>query len=138
MRKFVLNIFCTTGISIVILALMVILRDWYLPFHIYVLQVVVANALIHTGLWLTAKLHRDNKAIDMLMDVTITAAILITFGWAFEWFALTPIWVLLIMATAIYLAAYALDMWRVREEINEINDILEKRDNNKHPRRGSI
>ena len=130
MKKLILNIFVTTGISLVTLAIIIWIRSWFVFFHLHILHIFAANAVIHIGLLFVPMLHRSYRILNMLMDIAYVATVLIVFGWRLDWFVLTPIWVLILMAAGIYLIVYTLDMLRVRAEISEINNLLNKRDTN--------
>ncbi|MCL2405210.1 MAG: hypothetical protein FWC92_06655 [Defluviitaleaceae bacterium] len=132
MKKLLLNIFCTTGLAITVLAVIVALQDWDIHFYSHVFQVLGANAIVHIGLMLIRKLHRSINALNRLADVSYVAIVLIVFGWRFLWFYVTPIWVLILMAAGIYLAVCILEMWRAREEIGAINILLKKRNKKQH------
>ena len=127
-KHLAINIFNTTGISIIVLSIIVAANNWDIHFYSNVFQIFAANSLIHIGLVALSKVHCRFMVLNVLMDVVYTAVLLILFGWRFQWFHLTPAWILVLMAAGIYLVSYALDMVRVRDEINTINNLLQKRD----------
>ena len=133
MKKLVINTLSTTCIAIIVLAVIVAYYSWDIHFYSHIFQIFVANIIIHLGLLLTSKVRIGYVVFDMLVDVAYVAVVLIAFGQRFDWFALTPIWLLILMAAGVYAVGYVLDMVRSRAEVNAINKLLQKRDkkNNK-------
>jgi len=119
----------TTGISIIVLA--VIVRIWLTGYDLYftfaALQTFGANIVIHLGIWFTQRLEIKYMALEVILDIIYTSIVLIGFGLAFDWFIITPVWMLILMATFINLLALFLNMARIRKEANTINDLLKKR-----------
>ena len=130
MKKLIVDIFTTTGISLVILAIIARLIPADIPFFGTVMPVLLANIVIHLGLRLTNKFESEYLLLEGLIDVAYITTVLIIFGWIFHWFKMTPPWALAIMAVFIYIVSVLLKTVRVREDIKEINELIEKR--NKH------
>jgi len=129
MKRIITKLFTTTGISIVVLSTIVrvFLTGYDLFFTHAVLQTFGANIVIHTGLELIRKLESKYMALDVFLDIAYVSTVLIVFGVVFDWFGITPIWVLILMAATIYIVAFFLNMARVKEDAAEINKLLNKR-----------
>ena len=129
MKRIITNMMATTGISIIVLA--VIVRIWLTGYDLYftfaALQTFGANIVIHLGIWFTQRLEIKYMALEVILDIIYTSIVLIGFGLAFDWFIITPVWMLILMATFINLLALFLNMARIRKEANTINDLLKKR-----------
>jgi hypothetical protein len=117
----------TTGITLVILAVIAALYGARFIFVSSVFQSLGANIVIHLGYLLTGKFESEYAALESALDIGYTIVILIIFGYIFKWFSSTPIWILVIMAVVIYLFGMLLSIFRMREEINAINALLKKR-----------
>jgi len=132
MKKAIVNIMATTGLAVAILAVIVrIMHPGYdLYFTKVVLQILSANTVIHTGLLLMRKFENKYLALEVFSDIAYTTIVLLVFGLVFDWFIVVPIWVLVIMAALINLAALFLNMIRLRKDVNQINNLLKNRDEN--------
>jgi len=131
MKGVIVNIVATTGLALVILSMFVRLLMW--PYHdLYfstvVMQIFGANIVIHLGLRLTRKLESKYLALEVLLDMAYICAVVMVFGWVFDWFGAAPILILVVTAVVVHLVALFLNMARVREEANVINKLLKKRD----------
>lgn len=80
MKKFLVNIFATTGISLFLLSIVA------LAFHakcIYVQTVFQAfgvNAIAHFGLFIVSKLEIKHASIEALLDISLIIFMLLGFG----------------------------------------------------------
>ena len=130
MKRLLVNIMASTGITLVVLAIIGTLFAAKFLFISSVFQSLGANILINLGFLLTRKFESKYAALEITLDIGYTIIVLIIFGTAFEWFTNgTPIWVLVIMAVLIYLSGLLLSLFRIREDINTINKLLRKRNN---------
>jgi len=127
MRKLIINIMATTGITLVMLAIIGTLYGASLIAIRSIFESFAANVVIHLGLFLTRKIESKYVLLEAALDIGYIIVVAISFGAVFNWFSSTPIWVLVIMAVVIYFAGVLLSMIRIREEINTINRLLQKR-----------
>ena len=127
MKKIIINIMSTTGLSLIILAIIGTIygADFLLINSVF--QSLGANIIIHLGFLLTRKFESEYVALETLLDILYTTLVLIIFGEIFDWFNTTPKWILAIMAVVIHLIVLPLNMVRMREEANSINKLLKKR-----------
>lgn len=129
MKKISANILCSTAITLIILAILgVISGAQFLLIH-SVFQSFIVNFIIHIGLLLTHKFESSYAILELMLDIGYMVAVVIIFGAIFNWYSSTPIWVLAIMTTIIYFAGILLNMVQVRHEVEEINELLQKRNN---------
>ena len=127
MRKAIVNILATTGAALIIIAIIgVILEGRFDQIQIYQFQVLGVNSLIHLGLFFTRKFECKYVVFEFLLDICYVITVLIVFGIIFEWFA-GRLWILAVMAVAIYALGLLIGMVRTREEADEINRLLQKR-----------
>lgn len=130
MKKMIINIMASTGITLVVLAIIGTLFDAKFLFISSVFQSLGANIVVNCGFLLTRKFESQYAALEIVLDISYTIIVLIIFGAIFDWFANgTPIWVLVIMAVLIYLLGLLISLFRMQEDINTINKLLRKRNN---------
>jgi len=130
-KRTITNTLATTALAVIVLALIVRIQfaGYDLYFAYTVLSIFGANIVIHMGLLLTKKFESKYLALEILVDMVYTTVVLIVFGLIFEWFSVTPVWVLGAMAVLIYLVvSLCLNMARIRKEADTINNLLKKRD----------
>ncbi|MCL2386179.1 MAG: hypothetical protein FWC89_01395 [Defluviitaleaceae bacterium] len=133
MKRVIINIFTTTGLALVILsAISIALTMFYIPFSHTVLQILGANVVIHLGLFLIRKFESRYIFLEVLLEIAYIMVVLVVFHLVFDWFyrwlsPLAEIGILVSMAVIIYMVTMFLRMGRIREDVNEINKLLEKR-----------
>ncbi|WMC92336.1 hypothetical protein [Kineothrix sp. MB12-C1] len=132
MRRIILNITSTTGITLVILAIIGTLSGAKFIFINSVFQSLAANIIIHLGYLLTGQFESEYVILEATLDLGYTIIVLITFGYTFHWFTSTPIWMLVIMAMVIYFVGLLLNIFRIQEEIDIINGLLQSRNKNQN------
>jgi len=127
MRKTVISIMSTTGITLVMLAIIGAFSGAKFIFISSVFESLAANIIIQLGYFLTRKFESKYVALETALDIGYAIIVLISFGFIFHWFTSTPIWMLIIMFIVIYILGLFLNIFRVREEINTINKLLQIR-----------
>lgn len=126
MKKTITNILSTTSMSIILLAIIGIFSGaHFLPVNGF-FQILAANTVIHVGYLLTQKFESEYAVLEATVDIVYTIIVLIFFGILFDWL---PIWILIIMAVVIYVVGLLLDLFRMHDDINTINRLLQKRNN---------
>ncbi len=127
MKKISANILCSTAITLIILAILGLISGAkFLLIH-SVFQSFIVNIIIHIGLLFTHKFESSYAILEFMLDIGYMVVVVIIFGAVFNWYNSTPIWVLAIMATIIYFAGILLNIVQVRQEVEEINELLQKR-----------
>lgn len=130
MKKIIINIMASTGITLVVLSIIGTLFGANFLFISSIFQSLGANTVINLGFLLTRKFESKYTALEIALDISYTIVVLIIFGAIFDWFSNgTPIWILIIMAALIYLLGLLISLFRIREDINTINKLLRKRNN---------
>lgn len=74
----------------------------------------VGECLYSFGLLFTSKFESKYFLLDAFLDVAVVAAIILLFGFVFNWFSSTPIWVLIIMACITYGIGTCFQVFRAR------------------------
>lgn len=127
MKRMVVNILCSTGITLLVLAVLGTILGAKFLFISSVFQSFIANIIIHTGLLFTHKFESSYAILEFMLDIGYTIVTVIALGALFKWYHSTPIWILIIMAVTIYLIGILLSIFQMRRDIEEINELLQKR-----------
>jgi hypothetical protein len=117
----------TTGATLVILAVFFTIFDIKAITVPTVFQIFGANIVVNFGLLLTQKFECRFVIVEYLLDISYIIAVLVVFGAIFNWYSLTPVWVLVIMAVVIYICTLIISMNKLRKDTEEINKLLQKR-----------
>lgn len=129
MKKMITNIMSSTGITLVVLAIIGTSFGAKCLFFSSIFQSLGANIVIHLGFLLTRKFESNYVVLEAALDIGYMIIVLIVFGAAFNWFTSTPIWILVFMAVIIYLLGLSLNLFRLRADIKVINKLLQERNN---------
>lgn len=127
MKRNIVNIFATTGISILLLSIVAL---FYKAEYLYlktVFQVLGVNILVHLGLVLIHKIQIKYVVLETALDVILITGALLAFGVIFDWFTSTPIWILVIMGIILYMASLLLNLLQMKKEAQELNALIKKR-----------
>lgn len=127
MKKMIINVMATTGITLIILALIGTLYGAKFLFISGVFKSLGANIVMHLGLIITGKFESKYPILEAILDISYTIVVLIIFGAVFNWYRSTPIWILIIMAVIIYSFGCLMSIFRMREDVKAINELLQKR-----------
>lgn len=127
MKKILKNIFATTGLSLLLLSAIALCYDAECLYITSVFQTLEANVVIHIGLLFVQKMELKYTLIEGVLEIGIIIGILIEFGAIFHWFSSTPVWVLIIIGIVMYIASWALNLLHMKQEAQEINELIKKR-----------
>lgn len=128
MKKFVINVLATTGLSLILLSVIALFyQAEYLCLQT-VFQVFGANAVLHFGFLLLRKLEMKRLLVETFSAIAMIIILLILCGFLFNWFSSTPVWVLISMGFVIYIVSAMLDLISMRQDAREINLLIRKRE----------
>lgn len=127
MKKTAVNILCTTGLTLILLAAVGIIFNARFLCIESVFQSAAVNIIIHIGLKFTRKFESSYTALEYALDIGWITATALIFGMVFDWYASVPVWVLTVMALAVYFVSVMLSLVRANHEIIEINKLLQSR-----------
>ena len=129
MRKIktvILNIMITTGATLIILAIFfTITNNTYISTHT-VLEILFANIVINFGILITSRFESRYMILEYLLDVSYVIVVLIVFGTIFNWYSV-PVWVLCLMAVVVYVFMVFFATMRIKKDVKEMNELLQKR-----------
>lgn len=125
MKKLIVNIFAITGISLTLLSIIALFFQAEWLNILTVPQVLSANAIIYLGITLLRTLELKYFIMKILLENTLIAAVLVSFGSVFNWFTSTPVWLLVSMGVVIYFISLLLDLLHMKQEAQEINSLIQ-------------
>jgi hypothetical protein len=126
MKKTIINMMFTTGISIVGLTLYyVFIREERILVQT-ILQLFGANIVLHLGLHIRDKFEIRNPIIESVVDNSIIITVLLVFGFIFGWFAKIPVWLLVASAIVLYAITVFVTSSEVKKDIEKVNKLLEE------------
>ena len=125
MKKGVINIFATTGLSLVLLSIIARLYDAEFLCVKTVFQVFLLNVVMHLILVLMYKIEIKYLAIEVAIEIVLTVVLSLLFGTIFNWYTSTPLFVLVFMSIAIYVISIVLNILHMKQEADEINELIQ-------------
>ncbi len=125
MKKGVINIFATTGISLILLSVIATFYSAEFLCIKTVFQVFLVNVVAHLVLLLMYKIEIKNLVIEVVMEIVLIVALPLLFGAIFNWYTSTPIFVLIPMSIAIYVLSVILNILHMKQEADEINELIQ-------------
>lgn len=131
MKKFIVNIFATTGISLILLSVIALFFHAKCICLQTTFQVLGINIIVHLGLIFLSKSEVKHTIIEITLDIALIMIMLLVFGSIFHWFTSTPIWLLVIMGFIIYIVSVILNLLCMKQEAQEINALIKKRNSKK-------
>lgn len=125
MKKGVIHIFATTGISLVLLAIIATLYSAQFLCVQTVFQVFLANVVAHLILLLMYKIEIKYFAVEVAVEIVLTVALSLLFGAIFNWYISTPLFVLVLMSVTIYIISIVLNILHMKRQADEINELIQ-------------
>ena len=125
MKKGVINIFTTTGLSLILLSIIARLYDAEFLCVKTVFQVFLLNVVMHLILLLMYKIEIKYLAIEVAIEIVLTVVLSLLFGTIFNWYTSTPLFVLVFMSIAIYVISIVLNILHMKQEADEINELIQ-------------
>lgn len=127
MKKFAINVLTTTGLSLVLLSVIALFFQAECIFLQTVFQIFGVNIVFHAGFLLTGKLEMRWPFAELFLNIAMIILLLLFFGSLFDWFSSTPVWILIPMGLVIYLISAMLQLFRMRQDAQEINTLIRER-----------
>lgn len=127
MKKFAINVLTTTGLSLVLLSVIALFFQAQCIFLQTVFQILWANIIFHFGFLLISKLEMKRPFAELFLNIAMIITLLLVFGSLFDWFSSTPVWILIPMGLVIYLISAVLQLFRMRQDAQEINTLIRER-----------
>ncbi len=124
MQKFIKNTLATTGLTLIVLAIIATIfkAEWLLIDSIY--QSFLANIIIQVGLIFVHKFESKYFIIEIFLEIGYVLSVLILAGFLFDWYGSTPVWIVILMGVGIYFIGYFINVLKINDDIAFINKQL--------------
>ncbi len=99
-------------------------RDWGSVSHIF--ELFFVTLLIRLLQIFTSKFVSYYPILEYLLELGVVITVVFSCGWLFGW-KMDMWWLILIIITAVYGAAYGLDLARANRDIEYINEQIKRR-----------
>ena len=126
MKKVLLNIMATTGITLVILSLVATLYDGSLICIDTIFQVLGLNVVIYIGLYFMEFMEYRFAILETGLKLTYIMVLVLMSGLIWGWYDDLPIAVLVLMTIGIFVACVCLDAISLISEVKSINVLIEE------------
>jgi hypothetical protein len=126
LKVIILYVLASTGAVLFLLAAFVMFNGNKSISADTILQIIGANIVITFGLFLTNKIEFRYAILEFLLDIGFMLAVIVLAGTIFKWYFKIPLWLPPVIVVAVYILFYLLDIIRVRRDIKEINNLLQK------------
>ena len=125
MKKIILNILATTGISLVELSLVATCYDATLICIDTVFQVLGINVIIYIGLYLMDFVEYRYPILETGLKLAYVIILVLFGGWIWGWYRNLPGVVLILMTIGIFVVCVCLDTVSLLSEVKSINILIE-------------
>lgn len=125
MKKFILNIMATTGITLVVLAIIATCYGATVLFISAVFQAFVLNIAIYTGIYIINRFEYRYPILETIVKLIYVLALVLISGWIFGWYDNMSGVVLVSMTMVIFGVCLCLDTMSMIDEVKEINVLIE-------------
>lgn len=127
MKRIIRNWLATTGLSLLLLAVVAAVYGGHAIFIVTVFQTGLANLFIHLGLEVFQGFESRYCLVEIGVEIGYVLAVLIIFGLIFDWYESTPLWILVLMGIVVYFVGCLVDVFRIRNDVDTINRQLQLR-----------
>ncbi len=125
MKRGFTNIFATTGLSLILLSIIAVFYSAEFLCVKTVFQVFLLNVVVHLIFLLMYKIEIKYLVAEAALEIILTVAVALLFGAVFNWYTSTPLFVLVLMSMAIYVISIVLNILHMKQEANEINELIQ-------------
>ena len=121
----ILNIMATTGITLVVLAIVGLCYDATVIFISAVFQALFLNISIYIGLYIMERFEYKYPIVETGLKLVYVLALVLASGWIFGWYANMSVVVLWMMTIVIFGICVFLDTVSLIDEVKDINGLIE-------------
>ena len=126
MKKMVINIAATIGITLVVLSVVALCYNATLICISSVFQALFLNILIYIGLYVLEHFEYRYPVLETGSKLLYVMALVLVIGRMFGWYEYISAAVLCLMTAIIFSVCVCLDMVRLMDEVKEINGLLKQ------------
>ena len=127
MKRVIMNILTTTGIVLVILAIIALCYGGTVVCISTIFQALFLNILIYIGFVFIDKKECSYSIIETGIKLLYVIILALFFGNIFGWYSSIPIGILLIMTIIVFFVCILLDVIHVKNEVKYINEIIKEK-----------
>ena len=120
MKKNIVNILATTGISLLLLSVVALFFHASCIYLETVFQAFCINIITHIGIMIIQKIKLRNIFTEMVLEILFIVGELLVFGRLFHWFTSLSFLLLVFMGVVIYIISYFLNLLQMKQEAIEI------------------
>ncbi len=124
MKNLIKNILATTGLTVIMLAIIGTIYGAQLLCISSIYQLLLVNVIIHLGLLLVQKLESPYYLIEILWQFFYVLLVLIPAGYLFDWYSSTPLWIVVIMGIVMYTFSCVMNIFKINSNVAIINKQL--------------
>ena len=125
MKKMILNIMATTGITLVVLAIVGLCYDATVIFISAVFQALLLNVAIYMGIYIMDHFEYKYPIVETGLKLAYVFALVLASGWIFGWYVNMSVVVLWLMTIVIFGICVFLDIVSLIDEVKDINELIE-------------
>lgn len=131
MKKIILNIMATTGISLVVLSLVASLYEGTLICIDTIFQVLGLNVVIYIGLYFMEFVEYRFAMLETCLKLIYIIVLVLVSGLIWGWYNSLPPAVLVFMTIGIFIVCVCLDAISLLSEVKAINVLIEGEERSK-------
>lgn len=127
MKKLISNILATTGIVLLVLAVVALCYGGTAIFINTVFQILAVNTVVYLGLHLIGLWELSYPILETVVKLLYILGIVLLTGRLLGWYEFVSVAVLGLMTVIVMIVCVCLDMLSLRTEVKEINELLEEK-----------
>lgn len=125
-KRIAVNALATTALSIFLMCLVAIIKDFTLMGIVVPFEILLVNLLAHIGFILLDKINMRYKILNYIVMLVYLIGIIIGFGFLFKWFVVNEIWIVCVVGVAVFIIAFIIDIVKINRDASEINSSLKE------------
>lgn len=124
MKKLILNIMATTGITLVVLAIVGLCYEATVLFISAVFQALLLNVAIYIGIYILDYFEYRYPIVGTGLKLLYVLVLVLIWGRMFQWYGNMSVGTLLTMTVIIFSLCVGLDTISLRNQVRDINGLL--------------
>lgn len=124
MKKLILNIMATTGITLVVLAIVGLCYEATVLFISAVFQALLLNVAIYIGIYILEYFEYRYPIVETGLKLLYVLVLVLIWGRMFQWYGNMSVGTLLTMTVIIFSLCVGLDTISLRNQVKDINGFL--------------
>lgn len=125
-RILTINTLATTALTVLLMCFTAIIQNYTLWGVFVPFEMLLVNFLMHIGFFFIDKIEIKYRILNYALMFAFLTGIIIGFGFLFDWFHASAIWIVCIVGATVFLLAIVIDIVKIRWDAAEINEKLKK------------